>query len=305
MLNENDLTVLICDDDQKVLETHQGLLEIQGYTVIISTNGKEALEIIKTRKIHILLLDYRMPELSGEDVVNEIRKHDQEMFIIINTGYSQDVPPLETMQRLNIQGYHNKNDGTARLLLDVSNGAAAWRQINELKRLFKLSTTDGLTDLYNRTYLFQLAEKEYSAMKRYKRDFSVMMIDIDFFKKFNDNYGHKTGDEVLKKVAHTLTQSVRQDVDIVGRYGGEEFAVVLPETDLEQAKVLGERLRSNVEQIALIKQLPELRVTVSVGIAQLSKDETLEDLFKRADNMLYRAKESGRNRVESWFLVII
>lgn len=300
-MNENQLTILMCDDDENILKGRKSLIEMQGYKVLTCSSGKDAIEIVRNSKIHILVLDYFMPGLSGEDVVNEIRKFDIEIFIIISTAFSKDVPPLELMGKLKIHEYHDKNDGPNRLLLAINSGANTWAQINEMKKLFKLSTTDGLTGLYNRRYLFETAEKELTASKRYKRNLSVLMLDIDYFKKFNDTYGHKTGDEVLKAVASTLAKTTRVDVDIVGRYGGEEFAIVLPETDLIQAKQLGERLRQNVEQITLISEMPELRITISIGVAAFDSEQeetTLEGLFKQADAMLYKAKENGRNRVE-------
>ncbi|MBA4319706.1 MAG: hypothetical protein C0412_14995 [Flavobacterium sp.] len=298
MAKENKYKVLICDDDEDVIACNEHLLRINDFDVLTCTGGREAVEIMKNTKVDILVLDYFMPEFSGEDVVDEIRKFNNEIFIIINTGYTGEIPALETMQRLNIQGYHDKSDSSDKLLFQVSIGVSVCKQIAEIKRLFKLSTTDGLTNLYNRSYLFQLAEKEFLATKRYKHNLSVMMIDIDHFKNFNDTHGHKTGDEVLRRVSNALAESVRQNIDIVGRYGGEEFAVVLPETDLEHAKILGERLRENIEKIRLIDKYPELRVTVSVGIASLNEDEDLEELFRHADELLYKAKKNGRNRVE-------
>jgi diguanylate cyclase (GGDEF)-like protein len=180
----------------------------------------------------------------------------------------------------------------------VYTAVSSCKQVEEVKELFRLSTTDSLTNIYNRRYMFELGDKAYLAAKRYKRNLSVLMTDIDFFKKFNDTYGHNTGDEVLRAVANTLSKSVRQNIDVVGRYGGEEFGVILPETDLESAKQLAERLRKNVEELRLVEQYPELSVTISIGVAMLDEKEALDDVFKRADEKLYEAKKNGRNRVE-------
>lgn len=127
-----------------------------------------------------------------------------------------------------------------------------------------------------------------------------MMMDIDHFKQFNDNYGHDIGDEILKLTSKTFTTSVRE-TDIIGRYGGEEFIIIVPETDLKEVKLVAERVRANVEKQTLYTdKFGELKCTLSIGISTIiGTEENLEEMVKRADNMLYKAKESGRNRVVS------
>ncbi len=183
----------------------------------------------------------------------------------------------------------------------------------ENARLFgevkKLATIDGLTGLYNRRYFFELGEREVSAAKRYNRTISCMMLDIDHFKRFNDKYGHDVGDLVLKTIASTLQKTLR-DVDIPGRYGGEEFAIILPSTTIDGAKVSAERIRKAIESMEIFTEKHGmLNATVSIGVFGTSNVETnaktqgilsinnLGDLLKAADEMLYKAKESGRNQV--------
>jgi diguanylate cyclase (GGDEF)-like protein len=154
--------------------------------------------------------------------------------------------------------------------------------------------TDSLTRLANRRLFIDLLEKAISFARRHEQTLSVIMADLDHFKAINDTYGHQTGDQVLVAFAQVLQTSIRQE-DLAARFGGEEFILMLPGIALEQAAVLGERLRENLENLAI----PGLktRVTASFGIAQYRPDDTLETLVKRADEGLYAAKAAGRNRV--------
>ncbi len=172
---------------------------------------------------------------------------------------------------------------------------------NNYSKILQYATLDALTSLNNRRQFEIRLKQEVAAAKRQKNPLCGMMIDIDFFKKVNDTYGHAAGDEVLKRTAEKVKELLRES-DIPARYGGEEFAVLLPFTGLEEAKVVGERLRKAVEQNPVTigeeeVDKKDINVTISMGIAEFNPDETGEELFERADKALYRAKESGRNRV--------
>jgi diguanylate cyclase (GGDEF)-like protein len=162
------------------------------------------------------------------------------------------------------------------------------------KELEKMTITDELTDLFNRRHILDLLEIEIKKASRYNRNLSVIMIDIDFFKKVNDNHGHQFGDKVLKILSNVLQQNTR-NIDFVGRYGGEEFFIILPETDLEAAYLVAEKLRKTIKETK-INGL-ESGITISCGAAQF-KDEIGHQLIKRADDLLYKAKAKGRDRVE-------
>jgi diguanylate cyclase (GGDEF)-like protein len=173
----------------------------------------------------------------------------------------------------------------------------------ERARLFQevqsLALIDPLTGLQNRRSLFELGRVEFARSCRTYRPFSCLMLDIDHFKQLNDNYGHLTGDQVLQQVAECAKRSIRE-VDLIGRYGGEEFLIFLPETDLVTAQRVAERLRSSIEKMPMKLSDQELHVTVSIGVSR--KDENtleLETLIARADQALYVAKHRGRNRVAS------
>lgn len=168
-------------------------------------------------------------------------------------------------------------------------------------RLFQeiktLSIHDGLTGIYNHTYIINKLNEEIERAKRYHSDLSVMLFDLDNFKDVNDTYGHLAGDFVLQRVAELFTKRLRT-IDIVGRYGGEEFLVILPETDLERAYVVGERLRAGVEQEPFIYEDHPIKLTVSGGIGLYQQGHIANDLIKIADNNLYKAKREGKNRLD-------
>jgi two-component system cell cycle response regulator len=162
--------------------------------------------------------------------------------------------------------------------------------------VFRMAITDGLTNLANRKQLDTVLAEELQRAQRHGRHLSMLMIDIDHFKKINDGYGHLTGDSVLRGVAGVLQKRLRP-TDRLARYGGEEFCLVLPETSLSGAVRIAEELRNLVAEQTFAAEGHEIRVTVSIGAAQSLPVMTLEQFYKAADEMLYKAKNSGRNRV--------
>ena len=167
---------------------------------------------------------------------------------------------------------------------------------NTYSKVLQYATLDALTNLNNRRQFETRLKQEIAITKRQNNPLCAMMIDIDFFKKVNDTYGHASGDEVLRTVASVIKAQLRES-DIPARYGGEEFAVLLPYTHIEEAKIVSERLRKAVEETTVQLDDLTINVTISMGLAEFTQDETGEELFERADKALYEAKESGRNRV--------
>lgn len=166
------------------------------------------------------------------------------------------------------------------------------------ERTKKMAITDGLTRLYNHKHFYELLEQEFHRTKRYQASVVMIMIDIDFFKQINDTYGHQVGDDILKELAIVVRAQVR-DIDILARYGGEEFAALLPQTTLEQAAIVAERIRSAVEMNEFSTSKGIIKITVSLGVAGYPEMDinSQVELVKRADAALYRAKETGKNRV--------
>ncbi|WP_160052660.1 sensor domain-containing diguanylate cyclase [Shewanella litoralis] len=174
------------------------------------------------------------------------------------------------------------------------------RKIHE-EELLRLATTDTLTGLLNRRQCFTLAEQELARCRQHNRPFSLLITDIDFFKHVNDRFGHMAGDKALQSFATLCTKALR-DIDIIGRFGGEEFIIILPETDLQGAIISAERLRQNVEAMNISFNENNLKITVSIGIA--TNDEhpemSLDSMLVKADEALYNAKTTGRNKVVTW-----
>jgi diguanylate cyclase (GGDEF)-like protein len=301
-IKENhNIKILVVDDEKINTQVLLNQLSIQGYDVDIASNGIDALNIIERKEYDLILLDIMMPKMSGFDVCKVLREKYSifELPILLLTAKNQVkdfVVGFEVGANDYVLKPFDKNELLARMKTLLSLKKAVKNAIESAQ----LANIDGLTGLNNRRHLFELSEREFYAAQRYERNLCVMMLDIDRFKDFNDTYGHDVGDEILKLVATTISQNTRVS-DIIGRYGGEEFAIVMPEIDIKGAKVIGERIRQAIEDARLhTEKYGELKCTISIGIGfNNQKAQSIEELFKDADEMLYKAKKGGRNRVES------
>jgi diguanylate cyclase (GGDEF)-like protein len=180
-------------------------------------------------------------------------------------------------------------------ILKFLSGADAEAKYHE--EIYRMTIVDGLTQIHNKRALFEALEKELMRARRYERDLSLLMFDIDFFKRINDQYGHLAGDHVLRELARVVQERIRRE-EVFARYGGEEFVILLPETPLPGAAALAENLRARVANHAFVFQGERIPVTVSIGTALLGEnDKVAADLIQRADEKLYEAKRGGRNRV--------
>jgi len=184
----------------------------------------------------------------------------------------------------------NNNEMVLIIVDDITELEKSYQKMKEM------AVTDGLTDLYNHNHIFRQLEEEIDKSKRYGNPLSLFMLDIDFFKSINDTHGHQAGDEVLKKVSRCIKKGIRK-IDIPGRYGGEEFMVILPQTNLEKALVSAERIRRNIEMLRPKNNGTPLEVTISGGVVTF-QNETALQLVEKADILLYKAKKNGRNRIE-------
>jgi two-component system cell cycle response regulator len=180
-------------------------------------------------------------------------------------------------------------------ILKFLSGADAEAKYHE--EIYRMTIVDGLTQIHNKRALFEALEKELMRARRYERDLSLLMFDIDFFKRINDQYGHLAGDHVLRELARVVQERIRRE-EVFARYGGEEFVILLPETPLQGAAALAENLRQRVANHPFVFQGERIPVTVSIGTALLGEnDKVAADLIQRADEKLYEAKRGGRNRV--------
>jgi diguanylate cyclase (GGDEF)-like protein len=165
------------------------------------------------------------------------------------------------------------------------------------EEIYRLTTIDGLTQVFNKRYFMETLEREMGRAQRYRRDLSLIMFDIDHFKKINDTYGHLAGDHVLKQLASVIKTRIRRE-DILSRYGGEEFAIILPEIDTHNSTQFAEKIRALIEKAVFRFEDTDIPVTISVGVASVAPDvHEAQEFIRRADAKLYEAKEQGRNRV--------
>ena len=164
-------------------------------------------------------------------------------------------------------------------------------------KLQQLASTDSLTGLYNRKAFFEVLDEYFKIAKREKQSFSILLFDIDFFKKVNDTYGHLIGDDVLKLVSNNIKSQMR-DSDVLARYGGEEFIAFLPNTDMVGAQKLAKKINSFVEEHPFVNKQLQLKITISIGVSLYNNENKLIDVIQKADNALYQAKASGRNCIK-------
>ena len=201
-------------------------------------------------------------------------------------------------EQIEVEAPLNNNDRikVGPTILKYLSGADAEAKYHE--EIYRMTIVDGLTQIHNKRYLFEALERECIRARRHARDLSVVMFDIDYFKKINDEYGHLAGDYALRELARIVQERTRRD-EIFARYGGEEFTIVLPETGLEGATALAESIRSRVAAHEFVFQGEHIPLTISLGCAKLEAGDraTAQDLIQRADEKLYEAKRLGRNRV--------
>lgn len=212
------------------------------------------------------------------------------------TGMADEM--YQNVTILPLRSATGKTDHVCLIIYDVTGVAVNKRQLESANtKLQELALRDGLTGLLNRRYWESCLEREFARHQRYDNPVSLVIFDIDHFKRVNDTYGHQTGDEVIRSVAE-ITSRLARETDFAGRYGGEEFVVLLPGTHLEGAAQFAERLRQAVEQQVLDYQGSPLSYTISLGVATISDDmANYQILLERADKALYASKEQGRNRV--------
>ncbi len=284
--------ILVVDDDpvQRQVLVHQ--LAVGGHEAEGIASGMAALQRLEHEPVDLLVVDLLMPGMSGYQVCRAVRRRysKEELPILLLSGGRQS-EALITGLNAGANDFLAKPFGFRELVNRVENLLA-------LKRSVQLANIDSLTGVYTRRHFFELAEGAFGSAKLYRHPLAVFMLDIDHFKEFNDTYGHAIGDSVLRLVAERCRYQLRAG-DIVGRYGGEEFAVLLPQTDLTTAAAVAQRIKNAVsDQPFAVEQEKDLVVTVSVGVAALvSETEDVDELIAQADAGLLQAKTQGRNMI--------
>lgn len=293
-------SILIVDDEVHNIDVLCQILN-PTYTVKTAKSGQAAIKMALKHSPDLILLDVIMPDMSGFEVLSELKASDltREIPVIFITGLdnSQDE---EKGLRLGAVDYITKPFHNSIVKLRVKTHL---KIIEQMRTIERLGMIDALTNIPNRRSFDHQLNVEWNRSKRAGNPLSILMLDVDKFKHFNDNYGHAHGDEALKTVAKVTAQTLRRSSDFVARWGGEEFAVLLPGTDLHGALDMAEQIRKNIEcaPIPCANGL-ETKVTVSIGVSSGVPEAgaQIDEFVAKADKALYLAKEEGRNRVRAY-----
>ena len=309
--------ILVVDDEEALRNIISQVLSDDGYEVTTASSGEAALELFQNGPFPIVMTDVFMEKMTGIDLLHEIKALNPNTQVVIMTSnaslesataalrsgaYDYLTKPFEDLDA--ISSVIRRAAEKVELILqnetmvdDLEKNAQELEQLN--KQLKYLATRDALTGLYNRRYFLEALQLEFSRSKRHGRVFSLLFMDLDHFKQYNDKFGHPAGDALLKGLAEVITRASR-NTSIVARYGGEEFIILAPEAPKDGAKIFAERLRKGVEEHPFEgrQSQPGGRVTLSIGVSTYPEDGSdCEMLILHADEAMYLAKKNGRNRV--------
>lgn len=294
--------ILVVDDSLPVRKLVRSYLMGMGYEVVEADDGQAALDYLQREPVQIVITDWVMKKMSGLELIRHIRTADFPYYIYIIMISAQDNKGnVVTGLDAGADDYLIKPFDKNELLARIAIGNRILKLEADLRVTLaeqqRLARNDELTGLLNRRYFMELAEREWAYAQRYAFSLSVVMLDIDHFKRINDTHGHKIGDQVLRKVALHCQNNLRE-VDIIGRYGGEEFIVFLPNTTDSGACVMADRFCKSIANASFETSIGDLSITVSLGVCTLTDDcPDLNTLIDRADRALYEAKRTGRNRM--------
>lgn len=306
------MKVLLVDDSPVDRVIAESFITALGHEVILGENGREAVELFRKHRPDLVLMDEVMPIMRGHEAAREIRETEDDWapIIFLSARFSADDI---------VAGIEAGGDDYLAKPIDQKVLAAKMKAMERIaqmrSRLIELTIAlenanselqrqvdvDGLTHLANRRYMNRYLRHEIARCARAREPLAVIMCDIDEFKSYNDHYGHLKGDDCLKEVADVLNQSSRRATDLIARFGGEEFTIVLPSTGVEQARDVAEAIRQDIESRDLMHEYSSVtnHVTLSLGVHSLVPTALTEidEFLAKADAALYRAKRSGRNQV--------
>ncbi|MBI9092827.1 MAG: diguanylate cyclase [Desulfobacterium sp.] len=308
-----NLTILLAEDDPFTRAMLEQILSDQGYRIKMAENGQEALKTFyASNDIDLIITDMNMPEMNGLELIRRLRDEGNNLPIIVLTS-NLEIKTAVSAIYSGANAYLLKDENIEDTFVHAIEHAWDHYQLAREKHrlmikleeknqeLERLSFLDGLTGISNRRYFDMMIEKEWRRAKRDKFPIAIAMIDIDYFKFYNDSYGHQAGDDCLKQVANALKEGMFRPGDLIARYGGEEFVAVMPQNGLKGAMVVAERMQQNIRQLALPHRKSDVspHITVSIGLACMVPDQRSQtaQLIERADTCLYSAKDQGRNRI--------
>ncbi|MBU4425958.1 MAG: diguanylate cyclase [Proteobacteria bacterium] len=297
---DQKVIILAVEDSDEDFETLNAILKPHDQINLSrARDTEEAMEVSGRTQFDLILLDYLLPDGDGLDFLGRMEK---EIPVVVITGNGDEMIASQVIQA-GAYDYIPKDrvsdKSLSRIIMNTLEKARLKREMKEAqKKIAEMSTRDELTGLYNRRYFVETLEREIASAKRYGTDLVLCMADLDHFKEINDTYGHPAGDMVLSEIGSMLKECIRQS-DLVCRYGGEEFAVILPNTDAEKARAVSERFRNRVAKHDFKHKSSHFGITVSIGVALYNNevDKSPMEFVEMADRALYQAKEAGRNRV--------
>ena len=291
--------ILVVEDDTVIRELIHIFLEKSGFQSFTAISAEAALDILKNQEIGIVLTDVQLPGMNGLELTKIIR-HSYNADVIIMTGYSLDYTIEEAMARgasdLIIKPIRLE-DLLLRINVVLKNCSEKKENCRKLEELTKLTIRDDLTGLFNSRQFYSHIAQEVDRSNRYFRPLSLILMDIDNFKSLNDTYGHLSGDRVLSSTGDIIKAAIRKQ-DTAYRYAGDEFTIILPETEIEKALAVAERVRQAIESETHVLSNPRaLKVTVSIGVVEHLTDEEIKSFVHRADSAMYVSKRNGRNKI--------
>lgn len=306
MKKEDKINTLIVDDEKEIRTLIGKFLSETNYNCILAEDGYSALEIIRKNNLDLVITDIKMEGMNGLKLMEKAHENYSYLPFIVLTGFAQEYSFSEIIDQgasdfltkpVKLEMLKVRADKAVFLARKQKELYEALEKLKESERRYKeLSITDGLTNLYNHNHFMNQLKKEIERAKRFEHPLSLMLMDVDNFKQYNDTYGHPEGDKALKRIGETIQHNIRS-TDSGYRYGGEEFAVILPETDDKDAFMAAERLRKAFESEKFTPNGKIVNMTISIGIARYKPQEDLSGLIKRADKGLYAAKTRGKNRI--------
>ena len=292
-------SILIVDDDIAIKDSVTEYLKAINYDVKSALNATEALEILNSFEADVVLTDIIMQGMDGLELTRRI-KESYDIDVMVMTGYSAEYS-YENAVQSGASDFIFKpfrfEELDLRIKRVLREADFKKERTKLLKKLEKIAITDALTGLYNSRHFFAQIKAEVNRHMRYSRALSLLILDIDFFKNYNDTWGHLEGDKVLMEIGETVNSCMRS-MDTAYRYGGEEFTILLPETKLQKACLVGNRIKDSIRSV-IFEPEPGTKasVTVSLGATELAKGEDFRSFIDRADKAMYKSKDTGRNKL--------
>jgi diguanylate cyclase (GGDEF)-like protein len=292
--------ILVVDDEPDICTLISGFLSSEGYTVIDAASSDEALRLFREVPPDLVITDIKMPGRNGIELLKDIKAEDPSMDVIVLTGHSDELTAIDCLHS-GAYDYLLKPLEELDLLLASIQRAIQKRRLEArnlqlVKELEEMAIRDPLTGIYNHRHMHTRLSEEIARALRYEHPFSILMVDIDHFKQVNDNYGHLMGDFVLKRMVRLFEEHKRL-TDTIFRYGGEEFIVLLPETEKNKAMLVADRLLDAVRSHTFDCDGNRVHITISIGSAMFPEEAgDVPSLIGLVDRRLYRAKKMGRDR---------